>query len=141
MYEDFGSGKRAKGALDYVAEEFGHELEFRHTMWRLDVLQDPKLSTLAAPALAEADLLIISLRGERQIPAKIRVLIDTWLVEKTNRDGALVALFEARASETHGSVYTYLASLARQHRLDFLVQAVREPEDQEEPSLKLIWVF
>jgi hypothetical protein len=141
MYEDFGTGKRAKGALDYVAEELRNDFEFRHTMWRLDVLQDPKLNILAAHALAEADLLIISLRGERQIPAEIRVLIDRWPVEKTNRDVALVALFEAKASETRGSVYAYLANLAWQHRLDFLVQAVREPGDQEEPSLKLIWVF
>jgi hypothetical protein len=104
MYEDFGTGKRAKGALDYVAEELRNDFEFRHTMWRLDVLQDPKLNILAAHALAEADLLIISLRGERQIPAEIRVLIDRWPVEKTNRDVALVALFEAKASETRGTI-------------------------------------
>ena len=141
MYEDFGTGKRAKKGLDYVAEELGNDFEFRHSMWRLDILQDPKLNILAAPALAEADLLIISLRGEGQIPAKIRVLIDTWLAEKANRDCALVALFEAAASATRSSVYACLANLARQHGLDFLEQAVSEPEDQEEPSLKLVWVF
>jgi hypothetical protein len=27
MYEDFGTGKRAKKALDYVAEELGNDLE------------------------------------------------------------------------------------------------------------------
>jgi hypothetical protein len=141
MYEDFGTGKRAKRGLDCVAEELGNDFEFRHTMWRLDILQDPKLNILAAPALAEADLLIISLRAEGQIPAKIRVLIDMWLAEKINRDGALVALFEAKASETRGSVYACLANLARRHGLDFLVQTVGEPENQEEPSLKLVWVF
>src|ERR1700723_3632448 len=31
----FGTGKRAKKALDYVAEELGNDLEFRHSMWRL----------------------------------------------------------------------------------------------------------
>jgi hypothetical protein len=141
MYEDFGTGKRAKGALDYVAEELGNDFEFRNTMWRLDVLKDPKVNILAAHAFAEADLLMISLRGERRIPAEIRVLIDTWLVEKTYRERALVALFEPKASETRGSVYGYLTNLARQYRLDFLVQEVREPGDQEEASLKLIWVF
>ena len=44
-------------------------------MWRLDILQNPKLNVMAAPALAEADLLIISFRGEEQLPAEIRVLI------------------------------------------------------------------
>jgi hypothetical protein len=30
-------------------------LEFRHSTWRLDVLQDPKLNVLAATSLAEDD--------------------------------------------------------------------------------------
>jgi hypothetical protein len=141
MYEDFGTGKRAKEGIDYVVEELGNEFDFRHSMWRLDILQDPKLNILADPALAEADLLIISLRGEAQIPAKIRVLIDTWLAERTNRDGALVALFEAKGSATRSSVYACLANLARHHGLEFLQQGVSQPEDQEEPALKLIWVF
>ena len=51
MYEDFGTGTRAKKALDYVAEEIGNGFEFRHSLWRLDVLQDPKLDVLTAPAL------------------------------------------------------------------------------------------
>jgi hypothetical protein len=141
MYEDFGTGARAKKGLDYVAEELGNDFEFRHTMWRLDILQDPKLNTLAAPALAEADLLIISLRGEGQLPVKIRALIDTRLKEETNRDCALVALFETAASATRSPVYACLANLARQHGLDFFEQAVSEAEDQEESSLKLVWVF
>jgi hypothetical protein len=34
MYEDFETGERAKKGLDYVAEELGNDLEFRHSMWR-----------------------------------------------------------------------------------------------------------
>ena len=88
-------------------------------MWRLDILQDTKLNFLAAPALAEADLLIISLRGERQLPTKIRALIDERLAQTTNHDCALVALFEGAASATRNSVYACLANLARKHELDF----------------------
>jgi hypothetical protein len=67
MYEDFETRERAKKSLDYLGEEFGNDFEFRHSTWRLDVLQDPKLNALAAPSLAEADLLIVSLRCERQV--------------------------------------------------------------------------
>jgi hypothetical protein len=141
MYEDFGTGKRAKRALDHVAEELGNDLEFRHSMWRLDILQDTKRNVLAAPALAEADLLIISLRGERQLPAKIHALIDERLAQTRNHDCALVALFEGVASATRSSVYACLANLARQHGLDFFEQALSDAEDHEEPSLKLIWAF
>jgi hypothetical protein len=141
IYEDCGTGKLAKKGLDYVTEELGNDLEFRHTMWRFDILQDPKLNLLATPALAEADLLIISFRGEEQLPAEIPVLIGTWLAEKANCDCALVALFEGTASATDNSVYACLANLARQHGLDFFEQALSDAEERKEPSLKLVWVF
>ena len=141
IYEDCGTGKLAKQGLDYVTDELGDDLEFRHTMWRFDILEDPKLNLLATPALAEADLLIISFRGEEQLPAEIHVLIGTWLAEKANCDCALVALFEGPASVTDNSVYTCLANLARQHGLDFFEQVLSDTEEREEPSLKLVWVF
>jgi hypothetical protein len=141
MYEDFGTGKRAKKGLDYVAEELGDDLEFRHSMWRLDVLQEPALSVMAAPALAEADLLIISLRGDSRLPVEIRALIDERLAQTANHDCALVALFEAVTPANRSSVYAYLAKLARLHSLDFFEQALGDAEDRGEPSLKLVWVF
>jgi len=48
MYEDFETRERARKSLDYLGQEFGNDFEVRHTMWRLDVLQDPKLNALAA---------------------------------------------------------------------------------------------
>jgi hypothetical protein len=141
IYEDCGTGKLAKKGLDYITEELGNDLEFRHTMWRFDILQDPKLNLLATPALAEADLLIISFRGEEKLRADIRVLIGTWLTEKSNCDCALVALFEGQASAADNSVYACLANLARQHGLDFFEQPLSYAEEREEPSLKLVWVF
>jgi len=116
MYEDLGTRTRAKKGLDYVAEELGNDLEFRNSMWRLDVLQEPKVNILAAFALAEADL-IISLRGDRQLSAKIRALIDERLAQTANHNCALVAL-EGVTPATRSSVYSCLAKLARQHCLD-----------------------
>jgi hypothetical protein len=137
----FENRQASKKGLDYLAEELVNDFEFRHSMWRLDILQDPKLNVLAAPALAEADLLIISLRGEGQLPAKIRALIAERLAQTVNHECALVALFEGAATATRSSVYACLANLARQHGLDFFEQALSDAEDQEKPLLKLIWVF
>jgi hypothetical protein len=140
MYEDFETGKRAKSGLDYVAEQLGG-VEFRQTLWRLDILQDPKLNFLAAPALADADLLIISLRGDGHVPAKVRVLIEKRLAEEADRDCALVVLFETTAATMRSSVYACLENLAQQHELDLFEEAVNKPEDQKEPVLKLVWMF
>jgi hypothetical protein len=141
IYEDFETRERAKKSLDYLGQEFGNDCEFRHSMWRLDILQDAKLNVLAAPALAEADLLIVSLRCERQVPDKILALIDERLARTVNPECALVAPFERSAPATRSSVYACLATLARRHGFDFFEQVVSDAEDQPEPSLKLVWAF
>jgi hypothetical protein len=141
MYEDPGTRKQAKKGLHYVAEEFGSDFEIRHWMWRLDILQDPKLSVRAAPSLAKSDLLIISLHGERRLSAKIRKLVDEQLVQTVNHGSALLALFEGATSATRSPLYACLSTLAEERGLDFFVQAINEGEDQEKPSLKLVWVF
>jgi hypothetical protein len=91
MYEDFETEKQAKKGLDYVANEFGSDFEIRLWMWRLDTLQDPKRSVRATPSFAESDLLVISLRGKRKIPAKIHWLIDERLAQAVNHACAPVA--------------------------------------------------
>jgi hypothetical protein len=139
IYEDFETRERAKESLDYLAAEFGNDFEFRHSMWRLDILQDPKLNALAAPSLAEAGLLIVSLRCERQLPDRVRALIDERLAQIVNPECALLASFEGSAISS--SVYACLATLARKHGLDFFEQASSEVGDQAEPSLKLVWAF
>ena len=141
IYEDCETRERARKSLDYLGQEFGNDFEFRLTMWRLDVLQDPKLNALATPSLAEADLLIVSLRCERQVPDKIVALIDERLAQRVNPECALVAPFERSAPLTRSSVYGCLATLARRHGFDLFEQAISDAEDQAEPSLKLVWAF
>ena len=141
IYEDFETRERARKSLDYLGQEFGNDCEFRHSMWRLDILQDPKLNALAAPSLAEADLLIVSLCCERLVPDKILALIDERLAQTVHPECALVAPFERSAPATRSSVYACLATLARRNGFDFFEQAVTDAEDQAEPSLKLVWAF
>jgi hypothetical protein len=112
-----------------------------HWMWRLDILQDPKLSVRAAPSLAKSDLLMISLHGERRLSARIRKLVDEQLVQTVNYGSALLALFEGAASATRSPLYACLSTLAEERGLDFFEQTINEGEDQANPSLKLVWVF
>jgi len=140
-YEDPGTRKQAKKGLNYVAEQFGSDFEIKHWMWRLDILQDPKLSFRAAPSLAKSDLLMISLHGERRLSARIRKLVDEQLVQTVNYGSALLALFEGAASATRSPLYACLSTLAEERGLDFFEQTINEGEDQENPSLKLVWVF
>jgi hypothetical protein len=141
IYEDSCTRKQAKKGLNCVAEEFGSDFEIRHWMWRLDILQDPKLSVRAAPSLAKSDLLMISLHGARRLSAKIRKLVDEQLVQRVRHGSALLALFEGAASATRSPLYACLSTLAQERGLDFFEQAINEGEDQENPSLKLVWVF
>jgi hypothetical protein len=141
IYEDSGTRKQAKKGLKHVAEEFGSDFEIRHWMWRLDILQDLKLSVRAAPSLAKSDLLMVSLHGARRLSAKIRKLVDDQLVKRVRHGSALLALFEGAASATRSPLYACLSTLAEERGLDFFEQAINEGVDQEKPSLKRVWVF
>jgi len=113
MYEDFATWKQAKKGLDYVAEEFGNDFELRLAApgGCPTATSGPELSALAAPSLVESDLLMISLRSERPLPAKIRALIDEGLAQTVNHECALVALFEDAPSATHSSVKSVRCSI------------------------------
>jgi tetratricopeptide (TPR) repeat protein len=73
-------------------------------MWQLDIPQDSKLNALAAPSLAEAGLLIVSLRCERQRPERVRALIDERLAQIVNPECALVVTVKKHRRQ--GSVGT-----------------------------------
>jgi len=137
MYEGPWHQEAGKKGLNYVAEEFGRFRD-QHWMWRLDILQDPKLSVRAAPSLAKSDLLMISLHGERRLFSKIRKLVDEQLVQTVNHGSALLALFEGAASATRSPLYACLSTFAEERDLDFFEQAINDGEDQENPSLKLV---
>jgi len=121
-YEDFETGKHAKGTYDFLVEHLGHEFQFLNQMWKFDVLSIPKLREMAAKDASMADIIIISGHG-RELPQEVKSWIETWLAEKGN-PMALVALFTGSAnySMETAAVRAYLEGVARRGQLEFFAQ-------------------
>src|SRR5262245_38967498 len=93
FFEDLTSGKRGKQVYDYLASHLGSEFEFNHQVWKLDVLSTPSLRELAARDANDADIVIVSARGDRELAPEAKSWLDVW-VGQHGTPIALVALFD-----------------------------------------------
>jgi hypothetical protein len=136
------TGRRAQKGLSVLADEFGPDCEFQQWRWRSDMLHDPQLQNVAARDVAEADFVILSIRGDW--PLEVGALLDAWLVVKERRDVVLMAVFDdTNALEVGAGVpaLSRLARLAGRKGLDFFEQVIGDPENRHGRGLKLAWVL
>ena len=127
FFEDVATGKRGKQVYDYLASHLGQEFEFNHQVWKLDVLSTPSLRDLAAKDAADADIVIVSVRGDREFSPEIKSWLDVWIGQH-GTPLALVALFhpEFKDSDTAQSLRHYLQQISTIGKMDFF----SEPEQQ-----------
>ena len=121
-YEDFETGKHAKGTFDFLVHQLGSEFQFLNQMWKFDVLGIPKLRDMAAKDAAMADIIIISSQGQE--PAlEVKLWVESWLA-LGGHPLALVALFAGQdcADRESNPAREYLAEVARRGRLEFFAQ-------------------
>jgi len=120
FFEDVTTGKRGKQVYYYLASRLGTEFEFNHQVWKLDVLATPSLRELAAKDAAEADILIVSVRGDRPLAPETKSWLDVWVAQH-GTPIALVALFDPRFKESETAIATrqYLEGLSQAGQMDF----------------------
>jgi hypothetical protein len=120
VYEDLETGKRARKVYDFLAGNLGEDCQCRLQMWKFDVLAIPKLRDIATRDAAEADLLIVSMRGSHALAEPVTVWIESWLAVGT-RAMALVAMVDASPEESSASEETcaYLGRVARRANMEF----------------------
>ena len=76
LYEDFACGTRARHFAERLAESAGAIAPPSETLWRLDLLRSPLVASEAAESAADCDYLIVSLRGDHDLPAAARQWIE-----------------------------------------------------------------
>ena len=122
-YEDFESGKHAKRTYDVLAENVGTNYKCSNQMWKIDVLTVPVLREMAARDAAGADMVIISVRGTRDLFPELKDWLRLWLVTP-GRTKSLVALVDSRErqSESWPGICAFLSEAARQAGVEFFAQ-------------------
>jgi hypothetical protein len=92
-YEDFESGKHAKRTYDVLAENVGRDYNCSSQMWKLEVVTVPVLREMAARDAAAAEIVLVSVRGTRDLLPELKSWLSLWLAAP-GRTIALVALVD-----------------------------------------------
>ena len=136
-YENFETGKHAKGTYEFLQQHLGHDCHFAHTMWKFDVLALPKLWELALKDASVADIVIVSCKGN-DLPGCVKSWIEAWLTGE-HKALALIALFgEYKESRAYArGVREYLASAAARANLEFFAQSASWDDNSTQNAVGL----
>jgi hypothetical protein len=120
VYEDLCTGLRAKRALDRLPGDFMMSAGFQQRLWRTDLLRIPVLNEQAAREAGQADVVIISLHGNGELPEEIRDLFETWLKYKQERPYGLGVLLdrEVMICEREDPVLEHMQEVAKRSGAD-----------------------
>jgi hypothetical protein len=133
VYEDALTRQWASQVRDLMVEQVGPE-SLRCTEWKVSDLRERRAFSEGVTALAQADVIVMSLYEAERLPAAFYLWVNVWLQERAGRPGALVALIAppdelgpgakfAGANETR----RYLSAVAGQGRLEFLLKECSRP--------------
>jgi hypothetical protein len=102
LYEDFGTGLRAKHSLDMLPKQGPAPAPWSTKLWRIDLLSDPLLGEQAVLEAAAADVIILSVHGRGELPAVVREWLNSWLGRKQNRPCVLGVLLDSEEASQGG---------------------------------------
>ncbi len=123
VYRDPAGRDWAKEVSDRVKGLVGVEA-VRSTWWKIGDLASPAVMAGAVSTAIRADVIVVSVHAAQVPPLPLCIWVDSWLPHRPHVPGALMALMAMpeRPVAQADRVREYLRVVARQARLDFLVE-------------------
>jgi len=120
-YENEATRGRAFALCDHLVRELRDDHDLRQSWWKFSFLYDPRLLEHATEAALTANMIIVSLNHEKELPFIARTWIEGWLTQKKGHDSALVALVDNAPSSRCSDcpMLRYLNCVARKAGMDF----------------------
>jgi hypothetical protein len=134
-FEDFDTGRQGKRAYDFLVANLSHEWRVTSQMWKFEVLSIPELREMAASDAASAKLIIISSRGDRELPVDVKEWIELWRGYQGDTVG-LITLFHCPTEQLKYAKATqaYLESVARRGHMEFFNWPQAGPGMERRPN-------
>jgi len=123
IYEDAQRREWAREAFERVAKLAGKQ-GVRPTWWNLDNLGDPGVLAAAVSTAMRADVIVLAARAGEGMPLAFYTWINAWLPNRFQSGGVLAAFLgkTERSSARPGRIGEYLREVARQGRMNFLLE-------------------
>ena len=128
LYEDFGSGLRAKQVLDRVVRPLVPDVEMSLQLWRMDVFED----LVGSPGAEEAgnpEVVIVSTRGVRAMPGPVMRWFKNWMVSRQGQRSLIVVSTDSARGGGTNPVLAFARECALKGGVDLLVHSGR-PESE-----------
>ena len=115
------------------ATELAGEERIQNNWFSAGSLSDPAILVEAVQATLEADVIVVSIYADDELPLDLYVWFDAWLPRRGARAGALAAVVGVATPMQPQSLRTfdYLEAVARRARLDFI------PDERLRPAASL----
>jgi hypothetical protein len=126
VYHDLQTHAWAAEVFDRVRKSAG-KATIRGTWWKISDLIEPGVLAGAVSTAMRADVILVAVDAEERLPLPFHVWVDTWLPNRLQMGGSLVALL-GRREALHGHPSTaenYLRAVAREGRFDFVLEQRR----------------
>ena len=121
IYDDDATRARALDACDFLVKQFWQEVELEFHWWRTDFLSDATLGTVASKNAVAADFLLVCLDLQRAITPTLEAWFESWLVRRSNREGALVDLTSTqKSSDESRQTETFLREVSQRGCFEYL---------------------
>ena len=121
LYDGNATRARALTACDFLVNQFWKDVELKFHWWRTDFLCDSTLAMAASTNAVAADFLIVCLDSPQEIAPPLESWFESWLNERSGRDGALVDLTRNLGSfEELTLMQGFLREVSRRGSFDYL---------------------
>ncbi len=133
-YEDTDTRNRALHLYDHLAQQLLDDYDFQCSWWKFEHLANSVLQQEAADSAADANMVILSLRAHRELPAVQKAWMDDWIHRRHHRKAALVVMIaDTNQPERDAApVLGYLRNAARIGRMDFFLHGFELPKANSE---------
>src|ERR1051325_5632814 len=123
VYEDAQTREWAGEAYELISKLAGKQ-GVRPTWWNLENLGEPGVLAAAVSTAMRADVIVLAARAGEGMPLAFYAWINAWLPNRLRGGGVLAALLgkAERASTRPARVGEYLREVARQGRMNFLIE-------------------
>jgi hypothetical protein len=126
VYEDTAARERAVTFCDQLVGRFWDKCEFDVSWWSFTLLNQEPANEEAAQKASQADVIVFAATPEGDFPQLVKAWVDTWLSQRSDREGMLVGLLEqaAGADDREGPKHHYLRKAAHHGAMDYLTKVL-----------------
>ena len=130
-YDDVITRNRALQLYDRLTQQLADDYDFKCTWWKFDHLRDATLREQAVDAAAEANMIILSIHANKELPVSAKTWTETWLARKEHGKRALVTLIEGanQQGQAFCPVQLYLQKVAHMGGMNFFSQPFDLPTE------------